>query len=95
MLTIEVNSRLVLDLLGEKIYQVQLTVKDYGRAENPNKLHALVSFEIEDALLGILPSSPLGGVVQKAQPTTGRKISIEPYLRGAMRNKGTAYEVKK
>ncbi|MBC7294668.1 MAG: hypothetical protein H5T84_11340 [Thermoleophilia bacterium] len=63
--------------MGEKMYRVQLTVKDYGSAENPHKLHALESFEIEDALLGILPSSPLGGVVQKAQPTTGRTVSIK------------------
>lgn len=81
--------------INETLYLVQLTVKDYDLSDNPHKLHALESFEIEDALLGILPSSPPDGVVQKTQLATRRTISIEQLLRGAMRNDGAAYEVKK
>lgn len=68
--------------INDALYRVQLTVKDYSKGKSPHKLYALESFEIEDALLGILPSSPPDSVVQKAQPTTGRTISIEQLLRG-------------
>lgn len=74
--------------INEALYRVQITVKDYDLSDNPHKLHALESFEIEDDLLGILPSSPPDGVVQKDQPTTGRTISIEELMRGAKRNDG-------
>jgi SPP1 gp7 family putative phage head morphogenesis protein len=79
--------------IGERVYRVQLTVKDYGDADDPHKLHALESFEIEGALLGILPTSSPDGAVQSAQPTTGRTLSIEELMRGAMRNDGKPYEI--
>ena len=72
--------------VGEMVYRVQLTAKDYGNAADPHKLHALESFEIEDALLGILPAYSGDESLQPAQPTTGRAISIKQLMQGAMRN---------
>ena len=80
-------------MVGERLYRVQLTVKDYSKGESPHKLHALESFESEGALLGILPTSSPDGAVQSAQPTTGRTLSIEELMRGAMRNDGKPYEI--
>ncbi len=79
--------------VGERVYRVQLTVKDYSKGESPHKLHALESFEIEDALLGILPAYSSDESLQPAQPTTGRVLSIEELMRGAMRNDGKPYEI--
>ncbi len=79
--------------IAGRMYRVQLTVKDYDLPGSPNKRHALESLEIEDALLGILPAYSSDESLQPAQPTTGRAISIEERMRGAMRNDGKPYEI--
>ncbi len=81
-------------MVGERLYRVQLTVKDYSKGESPHKLHALESFEIEDAALGTLPPTTSSlDAEQGAQPTTRRTLSIEELMRGAMRNDGKPYEI--
>lgn len=73
------------------LYRVRLTVKDYG---DPRMLHALSAIEIENAPLGILPSysSPDESGLQKAQPATGRTISVSDLLRGAQLNDGQPFK---
>lgn len=74
------------------LYRVRLTVKDYG---DPRILHALSAIEIKNAPLGILPSySDLErSKLQKAQPTTGRKVTLTDLLKNATRNNGEPYEL--
>ena len=70
---------------------VRLTVKDYG---DPRMLHALSAIEIENALPGILPSySDANEALQKAQPTTGRAVSIRDLLQAAILENGRPYDV--
>jgi SPP1 gp7 family putative phage head morphogenesis protein len=68
--------------IKDELYRVQLTVKDYSLPDKPHKLHALESLKIESAPLGILPSTTPKGAEQKAQPTTGRTISIAQLMAG-------------
>ena len=50
-----------------------------------NLLHTLVAAEIENAPLGTLPTSIDLSMLQSAQPTTGRTISIAELLAWAPR----------
>ena len=71
------------------LYRVKLTVKDFIGHPPKKELHALASIEIENALLGTLPSSTDKSVLQTAQPTTGRTITITELLKNATLNDGT------
>jgi len=79
-------------LLSGNLYRVRLTVKDYG---DPRMLHALSAIEIENAPLGILPSYSSSELpeLQKAQPTTGRSVSIKQLLQGATDNRGNPFDL--
>lgn len=102
MIEIEVNDRLVLDALqqlmrrmGESVYRIQLTAKEYDLGNDAHKMHALESFEIEDAALGTLhPTTPITGAEQDAQPTTRRTISIKQLLHDAIRHDGKRETIK-
>jgi len=78
-------------LLDGVMYRVRLTVKDY---DAPRMLHALSAIEIENAPLGILPSYSSSDLLelQKAQPTTGRIISISDLLKTAILGDGKLYD---
>ena len=71
--------------IGNRLYRVKLTVKDYATAYGRRNLHALESVEIENALPGTLPA-PSSITSQQAQPTTGRTTSIAHLLAGAIRD---------
>lgn len=71
------------------LYRIRLTVKNYG---DPRMLHALSAVEIENAPLGILPSYSSAEALQKAQPTTGRTLSVSDLLRGAQRHDGQPFK---
>lgn len=71
--------------IGNRLYRVKLTVKDYATAYGRRNLHALESVEIENALPGTLPAPSLM-TSQQAQPTTGRTTSITHLLAGAIRD---------
>lgn len=78
-------------MIGDRLFRVQLTVKDYG---DPRLLHALAAVQIESAPPGILPSYSAPDGVQTAQPTTGRVISIRALLRGAKLQDGRDYTLR-
>lgn len=78
--------------IGDTLYRVKLTVKQYefttGQPSSKN-LHAIeaVELEKENALLGTLPSySTSNNDVQKAQPTTGHSLSIAQLLSDTIRD---------
>lgn len=74
--------------------RVKLTVKEYksGAGVAGRMLHALSSVEIENAPLGTLPASTYEKqVLQQAQPTTGRFVSVRELLRGAQRHDGSPF----
>jgi hypothetical protein len=82
-------------LIDGVLYRVKLTVKDYvlndgGKRKN---LHAIETMELEkgNALLGTVPSNSRN---QRAQPTTGRTISIANLMQGAIRQDGSAFVTK-
>jgi hypothetical protein len=83
-------------LIDGVLYRVKLTVKDYkfldGCGERKN-LHAIETMELEkeNALLGTVPSNSRN---QRAQPTTGRTISIANLMQGAIRQDGSAFVTK-
>lgn len=74
-------------LIGDVLYRVKLTVKDFVLNDGTKKknLHALETVELEqgNALLGTVPSDVKQG---RAQPTTGRTVSIANLMRGAIRD---------
>jgi hypothetical protein len=73
--------------IAGRLYRIKLTVKDYSEAFGRRNLHALESVEIEDAPPGTLPAADDGeSPATRAQPTTGRTISISHLLGGATRN---------
>lgn len=78
-------------LIGDRLYRVKITVKDFAQGSDVRKLlHALEAVEIESAPLGTMPTSPFSGV-GSTQPTTGRTVNIADLLRGAQRQDGTAF----
>jgi len=77
-------SRLYVPLVIDGVpYRVKLTVKDYVGVNAKKELHALAAIEIENAPLGISPTSGDESTVQSGQPTTGRTLSIADLLAGA------------
>lgn len=78
-------------MIGDRLFRVRLTVKDYG---DPRLLHALAAVQIESAPPGILPSYSAPQGVQTAQPTTGRFVSIRELLRGAKLQDGRDYALR-
>ena len=66
-----------------KLYRVKLTVKEYVGEGKKKNLHALAAVEIENALLGTVPTSAEASTLQSDQPTTGRTLSIKQLLDGA------------
>lgn len=82
-------------LIGQDLYRVKLTVKDYLGAESKRQLHALEAVEIENAPLGIFPSYSNAEAFQTGQPTTGRALSISDLLDGATMNAGNPYDLPK
>jgi Large polyvalent protein-associated domain 3 len=81
-------------LIGDQLYRVKLTVKEYkpGAVVAGTMLHALSSVEIENAPLGTVPASDTKKVaLQQAQPTTGRAVSVRDLLRGAHLHDGTLF----
>ncbi len=82
-------------LIGESLYRVKITVKDFQRGDDARKLlHALEAIEIESAPLGTLPTYPAETAQQSTQPTTGRTMTIADLLRGAQRQDGTPLREK-
>lgn len=67
-------------LIDGQLHRVKLTVKDYVLNDGSERknLHAIEAVEIENALLGTLPSDIKGTV----QPTIGHKVSIVNLLKG-------------
>ncbi|WP_298292757.1 hypothetical protein [Thiomonas sp.] len=78
-------------MIGDRLFRVQLTVKDYG---DPRLLHSLAAVQIERAPPGISPSYSTPEGVQTAQLTTGRKVSLRELLRGAKLQDGSEYALR-
>lgn len=78
--------------IGDRIYRVKITVKDFQRGADARKLlHALEAVEIESAPLGTLPTYPAEAAQQSTQPTTGRLMNIADLLRDAQLHDGTPF----
>lgn len=77
--------------IGDKLYRVKLTVKDYA-GDGKKLLHALEAVEIENAPLGISPSSTPYDALQTGQPTTGRTLTISDLLKNATMQDGTEFK---
>lgn len=76
-------------MIDGQLYRVKLTVKDYQFTtgqEGKKALHAIEAVEIENALLGTVPSYSTSNDVQTAQPTTGHSISVADLLDGVKRD---------
>lgn len=75
------------------LYQVKLTAKCFIPESGKDRvLHALSAIEIENALLGTLPSSTDKSVLQTAQPTTGRTVTITELLKNATMQDGSEFK---
>lgn len=82
---IAVHRMYVPALIDGQLHRIKLTVKDYVFTTNQTSkksLHAIEAVEIENSLLGTVPSYSAPKGVQKAQPTTGSKLSITTLLKG-------------
>lgn len=74
--------------MGEKLYRVKITVKDYTTQHGRKNLHAIESVEIDgnkNASLGTLPARHQKDSEQ-AQPTMRHSISISDLLKNAIRD---------
>jgi len=69
--------------IGQEIYRVKLTVKEYAGEDGKRNLHALSAVEIENAPPGTFPTYAEKSALQPGQPTAGRLLSIVELMDGA------------